>query len=69
MKNQEGKALARTHTPHGAPAVLIVVTATGATTAEVQDVRVVITAPSTRPPEPAAADTALRAGVEGAGGS
>ena len=65
----DSSTLARTHTPHGEPAVLIVIIAIGATTAEVQVVRVVIIAPSTRPPVPAAADTVLRAGVEEAGGS
>ena len=69
MKNQEGKALARTHTPHGEPEVLIAVTATGATTAEAQAERAVTIAPSTRPPVPAAANSVLRAGVEDAGGS
>ena len=62
--------LARTtHTPHGGPVVLIVVTAISATTAEAQAVRAGINVPSTRPPAPVAASTVLRAGVEAAGGS
>ena len=61
--------LARTHTPHGVPVALIAVIASGATTAKAQDVRAVITVPSTRPPDPAGANIVLRAGVEVAGGS
>ena len=69
LEKPEGKALARTHTPHGEPVVLTAVIATGATTAEVQAVRAVIIAPSPRPPVPAAANIVLRAGAEVAGGS
>ena len=69
LEKPEGKALARTHTPHGEPVVLTVAIAIGATTAEVQVVRVAIIVPSTRPPDPVAANNVLRAGVEVAGGS
>ena len=69
LEKPEGKALARTHTPHGAPVVLTEATAKGATTVEVQDVRAATIAPSTRPPVPAAANIVLRAGAEVAGGS
>ena len=63
------RLLATPHTPHGEPVEPIATVAIGASTTEDQAARVVIIAPSARPPEPVATQIALRAGAEAAGSS